>query len=264
MSVSCFLANNLDMAGVEWTPVGTSDDLYTGYFDGGGHCIEGLTISSSLSFVGFFGCIGSAGTCVGLHIGRSCSITGTGRKAGAIAGYCNGALSFCSNAGTVTGVGGTGSSSRTGTGGIIGQGNCSHCSNSGTVKGAIVGGVVGDSYGLVTHCTNTGTVTCTATSYTQEGSGYAGGILGYGAAAVIACCSNSGTVTGISGGMTGGILGSVSNHSIITCCSNRGTAKTGSYVGAIAGACLSNCTNQYYAISSSGSPTNANGTTSTY
>ena len=334
LTLSCVLHNSLDLTGVEWTPLGTEDAPYTGCFDGAGHSLNGLVISSELDYVGFFGCIGEGGECKGLHLGPTCSVTATGsgtyscaggiagynyygtisnctnsgtatvsasgsyHYAGGIAGHCYyGSISNCTNSGTATvsasgtqnhagGIAGNlsygsisncsnsgqATSSGSGTyhfaGGIAGQcyhGTISNCANHGTATGGLAGGIAGYScVGAISNCSNSGTATCNASSFSQGVRGYAGGCVGADLGSIIACCSNRGTAKGISGGRTGGVVGSAWGNSIITCCSNRGTASTGSYVGAIAGACYSNSTSQYSAVSTYGSPTTAVGTTSTY
>lgn len=47
------LAADINLSG-DWTPIGTADDPFTGIFDGGGHTIRGLNISTA-GFAGFFG-----------------------------------------------------------------------------------------------------------------------------------------------------------------------------------------------------------------
>ena len=56
------LTGNITLTG-DWTPIGTSiSNAYKGTFDGGGHTITGLTVTTSDQYAGLFGYIGSGGT----------------------------------------------------------------------------------------------------------------------------------------------------------------------------------------------------------
>ena len=47
---------------IEWEPVGSANNAYTGTFDGNGHTISGLYFKNiNQSYVGLFGCIGANG-----------------------------------------------------------------------------------------------------------------------------------------------------------------------------------------------------------
>ena len=48
MGTGCILHGSLDMAGIEWTPVGTSSNPYEGIFDGGGHVLLNLSVEAAL------------------------------------------------------------------------------------------------------------------------------------------------------------------------------------------------------------------------
>lgn len=45
LSTNCILAADIDLTGMEWTPIGDYDNQYTGTFDGKGHTITGLTVN---------------------------------------------------------------------------------------------------------------------------------------------------------------------------------------------------------------------------
>ena len=52
------LTSDLDLTGVEWTPIGLSTDPFSGIFDGNGHTISNLEIDdNSLNSIGLFGSI---------------------------------------------------------------------------------------------------------------------------------------------------------------------------------------------------------------
>ncbi len=49
------LANDIDLAGIVFTPIGSSDQKFTGTFDGNNHTISNLKITGKKSYVGLFG-----------------------------------------------------------------------------------------------------------------------------------------------------------------------------------------------------------------
>lgn len=55
------LTADINVAGQEWTPIGTSTNRFRGVFDGDGHKIMGVTISGTpaLQYMGFFGYVGN-------------------------------------------------------------------------------------------------------------------------------------------------------------------------------------------------------------
>ena len=62
-NINITLDTNINLTGKDWTPIGTSfGNSYTGTFDGGGHTITGLTVTTSDEYAGLFGCLGNAGT----------------------------------------------------------------------------------------------------------------------------------------------------------------------------------------------------------
>ena len=61
--INITLTADIDLTGKNWTPIGTSfHNSYTGTFDGGGHTITGLTVTTNDEGVGLFGYLGKAGT----------------------------------------------------------------------------------------------------------------------------------------------------------------------------------------------------------
>ena len=62
-SINCTLTADIDLTGKDWSPIGTNFyNSYTGTFDGGGHTIMGLTVTTNDQYVGLFGRLGKAGT----------------------------------------------------------------------------------------------------------------------------------------------------------------------------------------------------------
>ena len=59
--INITLDKNIDLTGKDWMPIGTSKS-YSGTFDGGGHTITGLTVTTNDEHAGMFGWHGEAGT----------------------------------------------------------------------------------------------------------------------------------------------------------------------------------------------------------
>ena len=83
------LSNDLDLAGIEWTPLGSSQaNSFQGVFDGAGHSIANLTIENNGNGLGLFGYLRDA------TISRvdliDVSISNGGSVVGGIAGYSDG------------------------------------------------------------------------------------------------------------------------------------------------------------------------------
>ena len=61
--INITLGKNIDLTGKGWTPIGTNyEKRYKGTFDGRGHTIKGLTVTTNDQFVGLFGYLDKAGT----------------------------------------------------------------------------------------------------------------------------------------------------------------------------------------------------------
>ena len=107
-------------SGANWTPIGNGSNPYNGTFDGGGHTISGLNVTTGNQDTGMFGVLSSDAEVKNLHLEN---LIGNGSfRVGGIAGENNG--------GTITG-----------------------CMVTGTVSGAnYVGAVVGSNSGTVKDC----------------------------------------------------------------------------------------------------------------
>lgn len=62
-----FLCNDIDLAGINWSPISQTSEYFNGTFDGCGHTIKNLTINESnlrdnYDGIGFFGWLGENGT----------------------------------------------------------------------------------------------------------------------------------------------------------------------------------------------------------
>ena len=218
MTLNCTLADNIDLTGKDWTPIGTSfSNKYTGTFDGGGHTIKGLTVTTNDQFVGLCGSIGNAGTVKNVMM-EDVQITSNRSSgfAGGVAGYSDGTIENCSVSGSVSGT--------VYVGGVVGaqwEGSITGCSSSATVKGMVhVGGVVGQTNGgaTLTACYATGNVTLEIDPRKNIAGGSLVGFNG-GSRGLLACYATGNvTSTGSSTGNVhiGGFLGD--NYTTVTAC----------------------------------------------
>ena len=213
--INITLDKNIDLTGKDWTPIGTSfDNSYTGTFDGGGHTITGLTITTKDQFVGLFGYLDKAGTVKNVVM-EGIQITSNHMfgNTGGVAGFSWGTIENCSVSGSVSGtncVGGVVGSQKAGS--IIG------CSSSAIVKGTrYVGGVAGEKWGTMTACYATGNVTLEINS-PQDLSG--GGVVGLNGGSTVLACYATGNVNS-KGSNTGNVhIGGLfgDNYTVVTAC----------------------------------------------
>ena len=213
--INITLDTDIDLTGKDWTPIGTDyDNSYTGTFDGGGHTITGLTITTKDQFVGLFGYLNRAGTVKNVVM-EGIQITSNHMfgNTGGVAGFSWGTIENCSVSGSVSGT--------KCVGGVVGAqkaGSITGCSSSATVKGTVdVGGVAGEKWGSMTACYATGNVTLEIDS-PKNLSG--GGLVGFnGGSGVLACYATGNvTSTGSSTGNVhiGGLFGD--NYTTVTAC----------------------------------------------
>ena len=155
--INITLDTDIDLTGKNWTPIGTSfSNKYTGTFDGGGHTIKGLTVTTYDKYAGLFGWLNSAGTVKNVVMeGVQITNNHSSGFAGGVVGNSWGTIENCSVSGSVNG--------EVYVGGVVGKqtsGSMTGCSSSATVKGTVnVGGVAGESWGSMTACYATGNVT---------------------------------------------------------------------------------------------------------
>ena len=224
-----------------WTPIGNSDNQYTGTFVGQGHTISGLYFNTSTAeCVGLFGMVGSGGSVS--KVGVVDSYFKGKKYVGGVCGWNKGGtITNCYNRGTVSG-------SSFYVGGVCGENNggtITNCYNTGTVSGSNqVGGVCGYYYGgTIENCYNTGAV---------SGKSYVGGVCGLNDAydlsngtVTITNCYNTGAVSGTS--IVGGVCGknyaknSSNGKATITNCYNTGNVTaTGTDNDSVGGVCGEN------------------------
>ena len=216
--INITLTADIDLTGKVWTPIGTDyDNSYTGTFDGGGHTITGLTVTTNDQFVGLFGYLNRAGTVKNVVM-EGVQITSNqidGGSIGGVAGYSWGTIENCSVSGSVSGT--------VYVGGVVGVqigGSITGCSSSATVKGMVdVGGVAGqtNSSATLTACYATGNVII---EINPKKNIAGGSLVGMNAGISLLACYATGNVTstGSSTGKVhiGGFLGN--NYTTVTAC----------------------------------------------
>lgn len=160
------LINDIEMTDVAYTPMGTSENPYSGTFDGRGYKIKNLTINNETKkFTGLFGCVNGGTTIKNLGI-EGGTITGgdfTGALVGGSSGTTSGTVTIekCFNSATVNGS--------VNTAGIFGCSENSKativindCYNTGAIKGtkesAAISGWLGTN-ATVTNTYNIGEIT---------------------------------------------------------------------------------------------------------
>ena len=215
--INITLDKNIDLTGKNWTPIGTDyDNSYTGTFDGGGHTITGLTVTTNDKYAGLFGWLNRAGTVKNVVM-EGIQITSNHMfgNTGGVAGFSWGTIENCSVSGSISGT--------VSVGGVVGVQRdrpITGCSSSATVKGTInVGGVAGQTIfgATLTACYATGNVIIEI-DRTENISG--GGLVGFNDGVSLLSCYATGNVTstGSSTGYVhiGGFLGD--NYTTVTAC----------------------------------------------
>ncbi|MGN0187329.1 MAG: GLUG motif-containing protein, partial [Paludibacteraceae bacterium] len=221
-----------------WTPIGNSDNPYTGTFDGKGYKISGLYFNNtSTSNVGLFGYNGGTIQNVGvvdsyfkgkIYVGGVCGWNKANNNVTAI-------ITNCYNTGSVSG-----SMCISGVCGYNETGSITNCYNTGSVSGtginSQVGGVCGYNSGTITQCNNTGSISGTGAN------SQVGGVCGYNETGNITNCYNTGSVSSDKGAV-GGVCGrnrADNVTSTITQCYNTGSVSGSSEVGGVCGSNVAN------------------------
>lgn len=246
------LHNPKNSGATEWTPIGetsgTGTNAFAGTFDGQGHTISDLSITTLPSGAVRTGLFGTTygGVVKDFTIKGSITLS-TG------------------NSGTNSGIGGAigATKNRTAVSGVTSYVNISNTSANALVH---VGGVVGELYSSTAkQCLYFGSINL------QNASDSIGGVVGYINNSEIGYCANLGTVkTATAGAYVGGVLGYLNNPSgKIHNCYNYGSVKNGggNYCGAIIGwlrgGTASNLTDNYYLTGSASSAFGAGSITTT-
>ena len=226
------LANNIDMSGYNWVPIGNSSYIYTGTFDGAGFVIMNMSVATT-SYAGLFGYV--SGTIKNVVVSKA--TVESNYYAGGIAGRQSG--------GTITNCDVQNSTIRS-----------TYSSNS----SIYAGGIVGYSSATITQCRGFANDVYAKQNSADKASSvynYAGGIVGYKSGGTLNTCANAngGTVSTYCGypkyAYTGGIAGYTS--AAINTSYNEAAVKGGdsvseySYTGGIAGyssKAISDCFNK--------------------
>lgn len=216
------LANDIDVGGRGWTPIGLSGEknFFAGNFNGKGHTVRNFTVrltdDNATVYGGLFGRV-THGTVKNLNVsGATVSIRGTSSYAGAIVGMAGDAqIIACTVADDVT-VSYTG---------VETSANC--------VAGGVVGGAINAS--TVKYCVNRAGVLVAKPSPTV----IAGGIVGLMGEATVESCINYGAISaGTATGQfnAGGIVGQMGfsgKAGIVSGCLNYGEIRSTQHGGGI-------------------------------
>ena len=250
------LTCDINLGGIQWTPIGFSDHWFKGSFNGHNHAIVGLSCRSGEDNVGFFGKVmGGAicnlaikGTVVGdetvggvvgrLEYGHVCNIysevyiqNATDDFEGGIVGSIGygGLVDHCTQNADVNS-----DDQDPERGGIAGRcdGFIRYCVNNKTVNlnWDYAGGIAGKLSGTVEYCANHGTV---------GGGGDSeriGGIVGeMNDSGIVVGCFNDGKVFSTDDNYIGGICGKADHDWAVICCVNEGRVYGDNQIGGICG-----------------------------
>ncbi len=264
------LTNDLDMNNHPWTSIGSESTSFNGIFDGKGHTISNVNVTTGLSesYYGFFAKLAGAAVVKNVTIeGNVNPADGTITFSGGIAGLNSGEIIDSNFLGNVNGITVAGNTLVGTTGGIAGEnsGSISGCDFSGNISGVTavgkyyangtVGGIAGKNTGAIVECSSAGSVAggkattgnsggivglnengawiIGCDSLSEVDGIYAGGIAATNEGSIIACYSSK-TIKG-GNNATGGIVGSnMSGSSVIACYSTAtvtGNSKAGTIIG---------------------------------
>lgn len=246
------LHNPKNSGATEWTPIGetsgTGTNAFAGTFDGQGHTISDLSITTLPSGAVRTGLFGTTYGGVVKDFTIKGSIT---LSAG--------------NKGDNSGIGGAIGATKYGTAvsGVTSYVNISNTSANALVH---VGGVVGELYSSTAkQCLYFGSINL------QNASDSIGGVVGYINNSEIGYCANLGTVkTATAGAYVGGVLGYLNNeYGKVHNCYNYGSVENGggnhcgAIIGWLRGGTASNLTDNYYLTGSASSAFGADSITTT-
>ena len=235
LDINIILTNNIDLTGIDWTPIGTSfSNSYTGTFNGGGHTITGLTVTGSNEYAGLFGRIGSGGKVMNVKLeGVQIESDNEMSAVGGVVGYSYGNIENCSVSGSV--------SSNSTAGGVVGAqlgGSITGCNTSATVKGVTyAGGIAGytNGGGSLTGCYATGSI---SVENNTTNAAWAGGVVGSNGSSTLTACYATGSVTSSGSGTiyAGGVTGTNDFGTLTACYHANGTISCpGGTTGGVAG-----------------------------
>ena len=245
-AISAVLTKDIDLTGINWTPIGGNTVKFGGTFDGAGHVIQNLSVdyatkaSGERVYLGLFGCV--EGTKDAHAVIKNFTVSGrvtaksdysvySGNIAGVVADgkyldlssiVSRVAVNADENTGKACGVGGFA--------GTLVDCIVTDCGSEGNVSGVKnIGGFCYELYaGTMTGCYNTGSVTAAGS--------YVGGIMGYAKNATIQNVYNRGAVS-TAKNMVGGLVG-VMEASTVTNAYTTGTVTVAETGGTAVGAAI--------------------------
>lgn len=213
------LADNIDVSGYEWIPIGYSDGYnptpFAGTFDGNGHTVTLALDTIGKSYVGFFGYV--TGTVKNLTVDGSAKADGTGSAVGYAAGVVayldGGTVEMCVNKANVT------TNACRYTAGIVGNSNSNgvvkNCRNTGVITSSF-GNPNGHAAGIannaasVTQCWNEGDIELK----TVEGNSSNSRVAGVATGAPVLNSANFGKISGPTWGEIGVLIGGVGTANV--------------------------------------------------
>ena len=209
------LTRDIDLGGTEWRRIGSKDKPFKGSFNGLGHAITGLSITTTDDEDGFFGQV--EGGVIG-NFAIKGSVSGDWNTGGVVGNMAKGHLFNIYSEVSIT------RATDDNCGGICGRlgtaAQVDHCTQNARVNSGDQdpdrGGICGYQCGLIRYCVNLQSIDCNWN--------YVGGISGECSSGKIEFCRNEGKVSG--GGDTqwaGGICGKSKGDAIIFGCYNSGT-----------------------------------------
>ena len=108
------MANDIDLKGIDFKPIGDINTNFTGTIDGKGYTIKNLSINSNENYVGFVGYLGSGGSIKNINF-ENIDVTSGGWYIGTVCGKSQGEIQ------NVRVFGNINSSSRMAVGGLVGN-----------------------------------------------------------------------------------------------------------------------------------------------
>ena len=234
------LETDIDLADIEWTPIGKAGALFSGTFNGQEHTISNLKINNDQEdYCGFFYCLSGAAV-TDLHISGA-DVTSSGWT-GMLAGRAEDAeITGCTVSGEISAIASTPGSGIAAAGLVeySYQSQITDCSSDVTVNVSssdngftYAGGIACEvNGGVINNCINTGAITGTS-SDNEKSYTYAGGIATYVKnGATVTGCTNYGAVTAgdsetyyaVAGGILGQIWAEAPGTITVTGCTNEGT-----------------------------------------
>lgn len=163
-SANAVLTADIDMADIEFAPIGTLSSPYSGTFDGQQHYIMSLTLElPEQEFVGLFGVLSNGAYIKNVIVDWSCSISGSAFVGGIAGGTSGQGAVIFENCGNEAAVGAT-NQNAAGICGVSMGSACSilmyNCFNTGGIAGerecAALCGWVGDNGSVIQNCYNAG------------------------------------------------------------------------------------------------------------